>query len=349
MIRVGIAGVGFMGWIHYLAYNKVSGARVAAVCEKDPKRLSGDWRSIRGNFGPPGRKVDLAGIARYSEISDLVADPEIDLVDICLPPALHAEVAVAALRAGKHVFSEKPIALRSQDAVRMVRAAERSGKMLLVGQVLPFFPEYDFALKAIRSGKYGKALGGHFKRIISDPLWMHGYYDPETHGGPAIDLHVHDAHFIRLAFGMPTAVQSVGTMRGKVAFRFSTQFVFDDPALVVTASSGVIDQQGRPFTHGYEVYLERATIIYDAATLGKDWVVAYPVTLLDPKGKVVRPKFPPSDPTDAFVAEIREVVRAVRSGVPSKLLAGDLARDALVLCEREQASVEQRVPFPISF
>lgn len=348
MIRVGIAGVGFMGWIHYLAYKKVPGVRVAAICEKDRKRLAGDWRSIRGNFGPPGRKVDLSGIARYSEISDLVADPEIDLVDICLPPALHAGVAIEALRAGKHVFSEKPIALESSAADEMVRAAKRARRMLLVGQVLPFFPEYGFALKTIRSGKYGKALGGHFKRIVSDPLWMHGYYDPDTHGGPAIDLHVHDAHFIRLVFGMPTAVRSVGSLRGEVAFRFSTQFLFDDPDLVVTASSGVIEQQGRPFTHGYEIYLEKATIIYDAATLGKDWVVAYPVTLLDPRGKVVRPKFPPSDPTDAFVAEIREVVRAVRTGVPSKLLAGDLARDALVLSEREQMSVEQRMPVAIS-
>ncbi len=347
MIRVGIAGVGFMGWIHYLAYGKIPGARVVAISEKDPRRLAGDWRSIKGNFGPPGRKVDLTGIARYPELSDLVADPNVDLIDVCLPPSLHAEVTIAALGAGKHVLCEKPIALRAQDADRMVEAAKSSGRLFFVGQVLPFFPEYAFALKAISSGKYGKPLGGHFKRIVSDPLWMAGYYDPNAHGGPAVDLHVHDAHFIRLVFGMPKAVQSVGSMRGEVAERFSTQFRFEDPSLVVTATSGVIAQQGRPFTHGYEIYLERATILYDAATLGKDWVVAYPVTLLDSKGKVMRPKFPPSDPTDAFVAEIREVLRCVRSGKPSKLLAGELARDALLLCERQQLSVKERRPVEV--
>ena len=55
MIRVGIAGIGFMGMTHYLAYQKIRGVKVAALCEQDAKRLAGDWRSIKGNFGPAGR------------------------------------------------------------------------------------------------------------------------------------------------------------------------------------------------------------------------------------------------------------------------------------------------------
>jgi predicted dehydrogenase len=342
MIKVGIAGIGFMGMTHYRAYGKARGAKVAALCETDEKRLAGDWRSIQGNFGPRGEMMDLSGISRYRDLKDFVADPSLDLIDICLPPSAHANVAVMALEAGKHVFCEKPIALRAEDADKMVRAAKKARKMLMIGQVLPFFPEYDFAYKAITSGKYGKVLGGHFKRIISDPLWMHGYYDAGSHGGPMIDLHVHDAHFIRLVFGLPKAVQSVGSMRGKVAERFTTQFLFSDPRLTVTASSGVIGQQGRPFTHGYEIYLEKATLIYDAATLGKEWVVGYPVTLLSQDGKVFRPEFPSGDPTGAFVAEVGEVLRAVRTGVPSKVLAGNLARDALALCQAQTRSVKER-------
>ena len=317
MIKVGIAGIGFMGMTHYRAYGKNRGVKVAALCETDEKRLAGDWRSIQGNFGPRGEMMDLSGISLYRELEDLFADPALDLIDICLPPSFHAKAAVKALEAGKHVFCEKPIALRAEDADKMVLAAKGARKMLMIGQVLPFFPEYDFAYKAIAGGKYGRVLGGHFKRIISDPLWMHGYYDPSSHGGPMIDLHVHDAHFIRLVFGMPRAVQSVGSMRGKVAERFTTQFLFGDPRLAVTATSGVIGQQGRPFTHAYEIYLEKATLIYDAANLGGEWVVGYPVTLLSPDGKLVRPKFASGDPTDAFIAEVGEVLRAVRTGVPS--------------------------------
>ena len=129
-------------------------------------------------------------------------------------------MTIAALRAGKHVFCEKPIALKPADATRMVRRPSRRASCLMIGHVLPFFPEYRFAYEAIQSGKYGRILGGHFKRIISDPPWLPDFYNPQKVGGPMLDLHVHDAHFIRLVCGMPRAVQSVGTMRGEVVERF---------------------------------------------------------------------------------------------------------------------------------
>jgi predicted dehydrogenase len=341
MINVGIAGIGFMGMIHYLAYQKVRGAKVAAMCETDQKRLAGDWRSIKGNFGPPGQMMDLKGIARYAELDKMLADPRIDAIDVCLPPALHAEVAIAALKRGKHVFCEKPIALKAADGKRMVEAAEKAGKLLMIGHVLPFFPEYNFAYKTIVGGKYGRLLGGHFKRIISDPLWLPDFYNPDKVGGPMLDLHVHDAHFIRLVCGMPRAVQSVGRMRGEVVEQFTTQYIFDDPTLVVTAASGVINQQGRAFTHAYEIHLERATLLFDFAVIGGEGVVPMPVTVLDNKGKVVRPKLGGGDPIDSFAAELAEMLRAIRTGKPSALLAGDLARDALILCQRQTESVER--------
>ncbi len=221
----------------------------------------------------------------------------------------------------------------------MLEAAEKAGKMLMIGHVLPFFPEYSFAYNAIVSGKYGTLLGGHFKRIISDPLWLPDFYNPAVCGGPMIDLHVHDAHFIRVVCSMPTAVHSVGSMRGEVAERFTTQFLFDDPGLVVTASCGVINQQGRPFTQGYEIYLEQATLLFDAGTIGKDWVVGYPVTVLSSDGRVIRPKLRSGDPCDAFVNEIKEVLRAICTETPSALLAGKLAYDAIVLCEKQTRSI----------
>jgi len=339
VINVGIAGIGFMGMIHYLSYQKVRGAKVSAICEQDKKRLAGDWRSIQGNFGPRGTKMDLKGIARYERLDDLLADPGVGLIDVCLPPSLHAEVTIAALKAGKHVFCEKPIALDAADARRMVATARRTGRLLMVGHVLPFFPEYRFAYRAITGGKYGRLLGGRFKRIISDPLWLPDFYNPRTIGGPMLDLHVHDAHFIRLVCGMPSKVETVGSMRGEVVERFDTQFRFDGPRPVVTASGGVIDQQGRPFTHAFEIYLERATLLFDFAVLGSEAVAAVPLTLLSEKGRVLRPKLGSGDPVDAFVAELKEVVRAVRTNVPSPLLAGELARDAVVLCQKQTQSV----------
>jgi predicted dehydrogenase len=338
MIRVGIAGIGFMGMIHYLAYRKIRGVKVAALCEQDAKRLAGDWRTIKGNFGPPGEMMDLSGIARYADLDEMIADPNLDAIDCCLPPSWHAKATIAALRAGKHVFCEKPIALQPADANRMVRAARQSGKLLLIGHVLPFFPEYRFAYQAIKGGKYGRLLGGHFKRVISDPTWLPDFYNPRKVGGPMLDLHVHDAHFIRLTFGMPKAVHSTGTMCGEVVERFATQFLYDPPRMV-TATSGVINQQGRPFTHAYEIYLEGATLFFDYTALPKVGDAATPLTVLLGNGKVERPKLGAGDPVDAFVAELTEVVCAIRANKPSPLLAGELARDALVLCQKQTESV----------
>jgi predicted dehydrogenase len=220
----------------------------------------------------------------------------------------------------------------------MVDAATRAGKQLLVGQVLPFFAEYAHARRLIMSGKYGKLLGGHFKRIISNPLWLKDFYDPKAVGGPVVDLHIHDAHFIRLVCGMPKAVFSTGRMRGEVVEFVNTQFLFDDPDLTVTAASGVIEQQGRGFTHAFEIYLERATLLYDFAVLGGEPTVSLPLTVLTPDGKAVRPKLPE---VDGFAAELTDAVRAVRGGRPSELLSGELALDALALCHCETESVKK--------
>jgi predicted dehydrogenase len=340
MLRVGLVGVGFMGWIHYLAYQKVKGVRLAAVCTRDPKKLAGDWRGIQGNFGPPGERVDLSKAAKYPDLAGLLADPNVDLVDLCLPPHLHCEAAISALRAGKHVFVEKPMALTAAECDKMVKAAEKAGKQLLVGHVLPLLPEYALARKLAASGKYGPLLGGHFKRVISDPLWIKDFYNPATVGGPLVDLHVHDAHFIRLLFGMPTAVTSQGRMRGEVVEYCVSQFRFENPAHVVVSASGVLNQQGRSFTHGFELHFERATLYFDLAVLAGGKLQMTPLTLLDAKGNVEHPKLPDGDPMlQAFELEIKEVVQSLKSGQTSQLLAGDLARDAIVLCHKQTQAV----------
>lgn len=342
MLRVGIVGIGFMGWIHTLAYRKVKGAKVVAYCEQNEKRLAGDWTDIKGNFGPPGEKMNMKPYACYTDFDAMLKDPKIDVVDICLPPGAHAAAAVKALKAGKHVFCEKPIALSAADARKMVKAASDFGNQLLIGHVLPFFAEFAYAYKLVSSGKYGKLLGGHFKRIISDPEWLPNFYDPTKIGGPMLDLHVHDAHFIRLLFGMPTAVLSTGRMRGEVAEFFTSQFQFADPSLSVTATSGVIRQQGRSFTHGYEIHLEKATLLFDSAVIGGKGELNMPVTLLTADGKVTRPEFPPAAAEDAFAAELSEAVKSVRTGKPSSILGGQLASDALALCEAQTESVKKR-------
>src|SRR6266849_7249392 len=226
MISIGIVGVGFMGMIHFLAARKLHGARVEAICSRDEKKLSGDWRSIQGNFGPRGEMMDLAGIRKYRSLDDLLADPNIDLIDICNPTYLHPETAIKALQAGKHVLVEKAIALEPKDADAMLAAAKKAKRLIMVAHVLPFFPEFAWAAQAIRGGQYGKLLGGHFKRVISKPDWSAEIGDASKTGGPAIDLHIHDTHFIGLVCGVPGAVFSTGVVQDGTVVHLTTQYLY---------------------------------------------------------------------------------------------------------------------------
>jgi predicted dehydrogenase len=345
--RVGIIGIGFIGWIHWLAYHRLGGVKVVAISESIPERLAGDWRSIKGNFGPPGEQVDLSGINTYANLDDLLRDPQVELVDITLPTFLHADVAVRALEAGKHVFCEKPMALRLADCERMVAAAKAADRLLMIGHVLPFFPEYEWARRVIGSGDYGQVRGGAFRRIISDPTWIKSFWAPERIGGPMLDLHVHDAHFIRLVFGMPQEVTTIGRLRDGLPEFWHSQFRFANRDLVVEATSGTIDQQGRAFTHAFEIHLERATLAFDFAVIGGAGRYLCEPVLLDSAGNVEHPKLPGGDPVDGFVNELREVTRSINEGKASEVLGAILAQDAIRLCEKQSESLRIGAPVRI--
>lgn len=339
MLRVGIIGIGFMGMVHYLSYQKLRGAKVVAICERDAKKRRGDWQGIQGNFGPPGEQMDLSGVVAYETHEELLSDPDIDAVDITLPPSLHAEVTCQALRAGKHVFCEKPMAMTLSDCDKMRRTAEKAERRLLIGHVLPYFPEYAWALKEANSGKHGRLLGGSFKRVISDPAWLSNYWSAELTGGPLLDLHVHDAHFIRLLFGRPTAVFSGGRQRDGLPEFWNTQFEFGESGPAVHAVCGTINQQARPFQHGFELQFERATLVFDFAVIGDKAEYLCPPTLLPAKGKPRTPKLSGGDPMDAFRTELRDAARAFTSGAAAPALESELARDAIEISHAQAKSL----------
>jgi len=342
MIGVGIVGIGFMGMIHYLAARKVQGAKVVAISTRDADKLAGDWTSIQGNFGPRGARMDLSGVACYPDFAAILADPKVDLVDLCVPNDAHGRMAIEALRAGKHVLVEKPIALSTAEADAMVAAARAAGRLLLVAHVLPFFPEFAFALEAVRSGRYGSLQAAHLMRVISKPDWSSGIADPNRSGGPAIDLHIHDTHFIGLICGVPRAVHSSGIVEDGAVVYLTTQYLYERPDLAVSCVSGALSQGGRPFAHGFELYFQRATLAFEFANLAGQGHVAMPLSVILPDGTVERPELGASDPVDSFALELTVATQAAASGVEPPQLSGDLARQALMLCLAEIESVKTR-------
>jgi predicted dehydrogenase len=219
----------------------------------------------------------------------------------------------------------------------------------LVAQVLPFFPEFAFIRRAIASGDFGKVKAAHFHRLISRPNWSSAIADASRTGGPVIDLHIHDVHFIALAFGPPRAVFSRGvTEAGAVAY-VSTEYLFDTPEPVVSCLSGALSASGRPFVHGFEVFFENATLSFESANMGSAGTVVRPLAVIRADGTVEKPALGSDDPIEAFAAMLSSAIQNIETdgGAEGSPLAADLARQALSLCLAEIQSVECGAIVPI--
>src|SRR5438874_4423513 len=127
MINVGIVGLGFMAATHVKAYRKLPNARIVAVCNPSGLHLDGDLSKVGGNIGPADDvKLDMSQIRACRSFTELLADPAVALVDICTPTQAHPALSIAALRAGKHVICEKPLARTASLAREIIDTAAKA-------------------------------------------------------------------------------------------------------------------------------------------------------------------------------------------------------------------------------
>jgi predicted dehydrogenase len=143
-MRVGVIGVGVFGSLHARVYAEAEIAELVAVADVDVERAA-----------EVARRHDCAS---YSDYRELLARPDVDAVSVCTTDRLHAGPVIAAVRAGKHVMVEKPLATSLEECDAMIAAARAAGVMLTVGHILRFDPRYRAARDAIRGGRVGRPL-----------------------------------------------------------------------------------------------------------------------------------------------------------------------------------------------
>ena len=260
-----VLGLGFMGSTHWKAARGTTSVAVTAAYSSDPKKLAGDLSAIKGNIGGPGEVMDVSGIAGYSDLDALLADPNIDAVDLCLPTDVHESVAVAALRAGKHVLVEKPMALDGASADRMIAEAARAGRVLMTAQVLRFWPDYTGLRDAVRSGQHGPLRFAVFRRRCAAPGWSGWLGDPARSGGGAFDLLIHDVDMALHLFGKPLAVSAVG-YEDLAAGIDGIASVWRYPGNASVVITGGWHHPGEyPFQAEFTVSLQNATLDFNTA------------------------------------------------------------------------------------
>jgi predicted dehydrogenase len=263
-MKIAVLGLGFMGSTHLKALARIEKARVIAVASDDARQLSGDLTAVQGNIGGPGGMMDFSGIATYRDWRQAIADPDAEAVDICLPTNLHAAAAIAALRSGKHVLVEKPMALDATSAEAMLAAARQSARTLMVAHVLRFLPAYRAMADHVKSGRLGPIRAAAFRRRCAAPTWSPWLIDPVISGGAVFDLLVHDLDMSLHLFGPPQAVSAVGasgTASGLDLIHASLHY----PGFSVSVSGGWHPPAAFPFSMEYSIVCDGGVIEYHSS------------------------------------------------------------------------------------
>jgi predicted dehydrogenase len=265
MINVGVIGLGMMGQTHLDVYAKRQDVKVVAISDKDPDRLSGKTRAVGNVEGQAQGAFDLSQAKGYVEGMDLIKDKSVDLVDICLATPLHVEYAIAALKKGKHVLVEKPLARTGKDAQKLADAAAKARGMSMCAMCMRFWPGWTWLKEAVDNKTYGKVYSASFKRLATMPPG--GFYaNGQLSGGAILDLHLHDADFVQFVFGPPAAVSSRGYSKTSGGVdHVVTQYHYEgDDAPPIVSAEGTWAMAGPyEFRMQYTVNFADATAVFD--------------------------------------------------------------------------------------
>jgi predicted dehydrogenase len=330
-VNVAVVGLGFMGVTHLRAYLANPAARVVAVCDAARLPVNGVLAGVGGNIDTGSKDIVLGPEVKvFRSIEDALAEPEVELTDLCTPTLLHPPQAIAALRAGKHVLCEKPLARTSAAAREILGVARSCPGFLMPAMCLRFWPGWSWLKEVVDEQTYGRVLAARFRRVSEMPGWSRQgtYSGAAAIGGALFDLHIHDTDFVNFLFGRPAAVFSTGVIGAAGAIdHVVTQYLYPDgPAL--HAEGGWLLAKG--FNMLFTFYCERATLDFD---LGRG---ANALQVCE-HGKA--PRFVLPEAPDGYGVEINYMLECVARRRPPAIVTAADAVTALEICEAEEKSV----------
>ncbi|MBC7287554.1 MAG: Gfo/Idh/MocA family oxidoreductase [Armatimonadetes bacterium] len=294
-VRLALVGCGRMGRSLISASRNIPEARLVAAVDQ----VEAAAREVAAEYGA----------TPYTDMDAALAREDVDAVIIATPNAQHPVAAIAAARAGKHVFTEKPMALNTADAAAMITAARENGVKLMVGQVLRYLVPYVWIIEQVRAGAWGEPFAGQITRVSGS--WTGGSYDVAWRhtmaesGGPLFEVHIHEIDFMRQIFGEAEAVWAV-----------TGRFMLDDVDYYDTAQLLVRFAGGKPvqfFTgncaiegkYDFKILCTAANIYVDRST---GWVHVRTADgkTIEPDSKELGQRYEPG-----VQRELREFIEAV--------------------------------------
>jgi len=330
-VKVAVVGLGFMGVTHLRAYLDTEGANVVAVCDAVRLPVNGVLQGVAGNV-KKSDDIHLGPKVRvYRKLDEVLADPEVELVDLCTPTPLHPEQAIASLKSGKHVLCEKPLARTSAAAREIVQIEQQSPGFLMPAMCMRFWPGWSWLKQVVEERRYGTVLAARFRRISEMPTWSKQgtYTGGNDLGGALFDLHIHDTDFVQFLFGRPHAVFSSGVARASGAVdHVVTQYLYPGGPTVYAEGSWLLT---KGFNMSYTLHCERATLDFDLARGAEAMQVTEP-------GQATQSlKY---DGPDGYGEEVRYVVDCARYDKRPETVRAKDGLTALEICEAEEKSAQ---------
>ncbi len=338
-VNVAVVGLGFMGVTHLRSYQKIRGAKVLAVCDAVRQPVNGIIPGVGGNLHGADA-LDLGPKLRaYQDYDLLLEDPDVDLIDLCVPTPLHVPMAVAALKAGKHVVCEKPLARDAAACRKIIDAAKKSKGFLMPAMCMRFWPGWSWLKDAVADERYGKVLAARFRRVSESPGWSTAsYFDGKNSGGALLDLHIHDSDFIQFVFGLPKSVFARGITRFSGAIDHVVAQYDVACGAVVSAEGTWLMTKGHGFGMSYTIHFEKATVDFDS-TRGAE---ALRVFEEGKKPKTLKPKG-----GDGYIGELAHMIESIRTGKAPTIVTPEDALNAVRICEAEEKSIATGKPVAI--
>jgi predicted dehydrogenase len=277
------------------------------------------------------------GLAVVPELDGLLG--AVDVVDVCTPTATHAEVALAAIAAGRHVLCEKPLGRTLEEARKVAAAAREAGVQVYPAHVVRYFPEYATLHRAVQDGVIGRPAVLRFSRGGSGPTkdW---FFDDAESGGIIMDLVIHDLDQARWVAGEVIrvfAVQNPPTVGGRVPRSVAAHVTLVHENGAISHLHGAWGPPGMDFPTAFDVAGEKATLRFDhrgARTVvenlaGTERELSYlPPTLAE---------------ESPYLTEIREIAAAFQGG-PAPRVSLDDGVIAVALAEAARRSIETGAP-----
>ena len=348
-IKIGIIGCGSISNVHSASLMKLCDefeSEVVAFADIELHK-----RVFMSERFPTARQYDL-GI-------NLLMNEQLDIIHICLPTYLHAEHAILAMEKGMHVFIEKPVCLKRQEARQLLETEKKTGKKIMVGQVVRFFDEYRYLNDIYISELYGKLrslvlqrlMGGVSLKNLKSRSW---FLQPDKSGSVVLDLHIHDVDFMRSILGEPKSVSIVTDMGigDDQPTHVAAVYTYDNVLAFAEGGWGLANTYG--FRMNYRANFENATIVYES------WNKPT-VTIYNSDGQITYPQIPTLNRYSSvpgmeqiagvgpYYEEIRYFLECVIEDKPIKQasLTDSIKSFELTMTELEMAYAQAGVKFPI--